>query len=142
MGWATVREFTRMERDCRPMTQSAGTPPARRFVLFALLGVALAFVVAWQTGVPLRPASLSVSWTIAGLTIGAATSLLLYHTGPGTQLRTLLAETRAGQLLVLVVGIVVLVLFRGVHAFPYTAELASATLGASLGSLAPLLGKL
>jgi|GEM_PF-3529425 len=121
------------------MTQSAETPPATQLVLVAFLGVVLAFVVAWRTGVPIRPASLSGSWTIAGLTVGAAASLLLYQTGPGTQLRAFLAETRAGQFLVLIIGIVVLVLFRGVHAFPYTAELASTILGVSLGSLASLL---
>lgn len=121
------------------MTSQSPEPPSRgQVALRALLGAGLAFVIAWQTAVPLRPASLDIAAAAAGLFLALVASLFLYRTSVGATFRGFLDDSAVGRFLVLFTGIVILVLFSGIHAFPYPAALASGILGASIGSLAAL----
>lgn len=115
------------------------TSPSRaNVVLVAVLGVLLALVVAWRTGVHLHPASIDLSWFVAGALTAVLLGLFLHATPPGTRLLDYLSNTNAGQLLVLLLGAAIIVLFRGVLDARHAAELASVLLGASIGSLARL----
>lgn len=111
---------------------------ANQTLLTAALGVLLSGVVAWQTGVPLTGRSLELAPAGVGFAAAGATGVFLDATAPGRRLASALAGTRAGELLVLAVGIVVLVFFSAVHTFPYPGALASGILGASLGTLVRL----
>lgn len=108
---------------------------ARQTLLTAALGVLLSGIVAWKTGIPIAVGSLELAPFAVGLVVASALGVFLNATDAGRRLAMALAETRAGELLVLALGILVLVFFSGVHTFPYPGALASGILGASLGSL-------
>lgn len=111
-------------------------PQPAKVVLVAVLGVLLALLVAWRTGVHLHPASIHLSWFAAGAVAAAALGVFLHATPQGTRFLEYLSNTSSGQLLVLLLGAAVIVLFRGLVDPRQAAELVSVILGASLGSLA------
>lgn len=113
-------------------------PQPPNVVLVAVLGVLLAFVVAWRTGVHLHPASIHLSWFAVGVIAALLLGLFLHGTTPGTRLLDYLSNNTSGQLLVLLLGAAIIVLFRGLVDVRQAAELVSALLGASIGSLARL----
>lgn len=113
-------------------------PPSPNVVLVAVLGVLLALVVAWRTGVHLHPASIHPAWFAAGTVATVLLGLFIHGTSPGARLLDYLSNSTSGQLLVLLLGAAVIVLFRGVVDPRQAAELVSVLLGASIGSLARL----
>lgn len=114
------------------------SPRPSKVVLVAVLGVMLALLVAWRTGVHLHPASIHLSWFAAGAIAAATLGVFLHATSQGTRLLDYLSNTSSGQLLVLLLGAAVIVLFRGLVDPRQAAELVSLILGASIGSLARL----
>lgn len=117
------------------MTTRPGSP---KVVLVAVLGVMLALLVAWRTGVHVHPASIQLSWFAVGAIAAAALGVFLHATPQGTRLLDYLSNTGSGQLLVLLLGAAIIVLFRGLVDVRQAAELVSVIIGASLGSLARL----
>lgn len=113
-------------------------PQPAKVVLVAVLGAMLALLVAWRTGVHLHPAGIHLSWFAAGAIAAAAIGLFLHSTAQGTRLLDYLSNTGSGQLLVLLLGAAIIVLFRGLVDPRQAAELVSVILGASVGSLARL----
>lgn len=113
-------------------------PVSRQVWLVAVLGALLALLVAWQTGVPLTPGAIAHLPFAAGLLLTAALGVFLHGTAPGNALRWFLANTNWGQFVLLVAALLLLFYFQRVHDVAYAAELASAILGASVGSLARL----
>lgn len=113
-------------------------PSSSKVVLVAVLGAMLALLVAWRTDVHLHPASIHLSWFAGGALAAAGIGVFLHATPQGTRLLDYLSNTSSGQLFVLMVGAAVIVLFRGLVDVRQAAELVSAILGASIGSLARL----
>ena len=113
-------------------------PQSPNVVLVAVLGVLLALVVAWRTGVHLHPASVHLAWFTAGTVAAVLLGLFLHGTAPGTRLLDYLSNSTSGQFLVLLLGAAIIVLFRGVVDPRQAPELVSVILGASIGSLARL----
>lgn len=114
-------------------------PKPRQLVLVAVLGAMLALLVAWQSGIPIEPATLHLASFAIALGATAVIVLFLLATPRGNQLLDFLSNTTGGNLVVLLLGGVIIVLFRGLHGSPYAAELASGILGASIGTLVPLM---
>lgn len=113
-------------------------PQSPNVVLVALLGVMLALVVAWRTGVHVHPTGLDLPWFAVGLVAAALLGLFLHATAPGARLLDYLSNSGSGHLLVLLAGAAIIVLFRAVIDVRQAAALVSVLLGASLGSLARL----
>lgn len=113
-------------------------PNPAKVVLVAVLGALLAAVLAWRNAVPVRPASLELPAFGIGLLFAVVAAIALHATGPGQRLVGFLSTTNAGQVLVLLLGAAIIVLFRGAHGAPFVPELASGILGASVGSLVRL----
>lgn len=114
------------------------TPRPSKVVLVAVLGVLLALLVAWRTGVHLHPASIHLSWFAVGAIAAAALGVFLHATPQGASLLDYLSNTGSGQMLVLLLGAAIIVLFRGLVDPRQAAELVSLVLGLSVGSLARL----
>ena len=113
-------------------------PRPAKVVLVTVLGVMLAAAVAWRTGVHLHPTTIHVSWFAAGAVTAILLGVFLHATPQGARLLGYLSNTGAGQLLVLLLGAAIIVLFRGLVDVQQAAELVSVLLGASVGSLARL----